>query len=145
MINWNWCKFDDLTPNQVYDILQLRELVFTIGQECTEPDIDDVDRTALHFSGYSEQQLAAYLRVYQSGEIIKIGRVVVHPDHQGKGLGRELMQKAVPHLRQQFPGKAIAMSAQYHLEKFYQSLGFQTIGDVYLEGGIKHIRMSMPA
>lgn len=145
MITWNWCKFDELTPNQLYDILQLRELVFTISQECDEPDMDDVDRTALHFTGYSDHKLAAYVRVFQSGDKIKIGRAVVHPDHQGKGLGRELMQKAAAYVRQQFPGKVIEISAQYHLEKLFQSIGFQSIGDVYLEAGIKHIRMSMPA
>lgn len=141
MITWQWFQFNELTPTQLYDILQLRELVFTFGQKCNEADMDDIDRTALHFTAYTESTLTAYLRVYQNDEKIKMGRIVVHPYHQGKGLGREMMLRAIPHLQQQFPDKTIEMSAQYYLEKFYQSLGFKTVSDVYMEAGIKHVRM----
>ncbi len=140
---WKWFQFNELTPNQLYDILQLREQVFTFRQDCNEPDMDNVDRTALHFTAYDEKQLTAYLRVYHADDKLKIGRVVVNPGFQGKGLGRELMVRAVKDLQQQFPGKAIAMSAQYYLEKFYQSLGFATISDVYMEAGIQHVRMML--
>lgn len=143
MAIWKWFQFNELTPDQLYDILQLRELVFTFGQKCSESDMDDVDRTALHLTAYSESKLAAYLRVYEKDGKVKMGRIVVHPDQQGKGLGREMMLVAIPYLQKQFPGKVIEMSAQYHLEKFYQSLGFQTVSDVYMEAGIKHVRMSL--
>jgi len=35
----------------------------------------------------------------------------------------------------------IKLSAQKHLEKFYNNLGFKTIGESYLEDGIPHIAM----
>ena len=143
MTIWKWFEFEDLTPNQLYDILQLRELVFTFGHKCDEADIDDVDRTALHFTAYSGSALVGYLRVYQKDGKVKMGRIVVHPDHQGKGLGREMMVLAILYLQQSFPGKTIEMSAQYHLEKFYQSLGFQTVSDIYMEAGIQHVSMSL--
>lgn len=139
----NWHKFNDLTAAQMYDILQLRELVFTIGQHCNECDMDDVDRTALHYTLYSQGRLIAYLRAYQVDDKLKLGRIVVHPDSQGKGLGREMMLDVLAYLGKEFHGKVIEMSAQYYLEKFYQSLGFETISEIYLEAGIQHVRMRL--
>lgn len=143
MHTWTWFQFNELKPNQLYDILQLRELVFTFGQHCNEYDMDDVDRIALHLTAYTDDKLIGYLRAYQADDKLKIGRVVVHPDFQGIGLGRELMQRSIKDLQQQFPQKVLEMSAQYYLEKFYQSLGFKTISDVYLEAGIQHVRMAL--
>jgi predicted GNAT family N-acyltransferase len=68
----NWYQFNDLTASQLYDILQLRELVFTIGQKCSEPDIDDVDRTAMHYVKYAGDKLVAYLRVYSADNQLKL-------------------------------------------------------------------------
>ena len=143
MTIWKWYEFNELTPNQLYSILQLRELVFTISQNCNEPDLDNVDISATHFTAYENEKLIAYLRAYPKDNKIKIGRVVVHPDYQHKGLGRAMMLQTIPHLQQHYPGKQLEMSAQYYLEKFYQSLGFVTTSDVYLEAGIQHVTMSM--
>jgi ElaA protein len=137
----NWYQFNDLTPTQLYDILQLRELVFTIGQQCSEPDIDDVDRTAMHYVKYDGDKLVAYLRVYSADNQLKLGRIVVHPEQQGKGLGKGMMVEVVEYLRCQHPDKGIEMSAQYYLQKFYQALGFETVSDIYLEAGIEHVYM----
>jgi ElaA protein len=39
----------------------------------------------------------------------------------------------------------ITLSAQSYLIHFYESLGFSTIGDQYLEDGIPHIKMKRKA
>ena len=142
MTVWKWYPFEELSPTLLYNILQLRELVFTIMQKCSEPDIDDVDLTALHFTAYEKNQLIAYLRAYLKDNKIKMGRIVVHPEHQKKGLGREMMLQAIPYLQQNYQNKVLEMSAQFYLEKFYQSLGFITVSEIYLEAGIQHIRIS---
>jgi ElaA protein len=139
----SWYQFNDLTATQIYDILQLRELVFTIGQKCSERDIDDVDRKAMHYVRYAGDKLAAYLRVYAADDKLKLGRIVVHPEQQGKGLGKEMMVEVVDYLRSQYPNKQIEMSAQAYLEKFYQSFGFETMSDLYLEAGIQHLSMRL--
>lgn len=139
----NWHRFNELSATQLYDILQLRELVFTFGQNCDECDMDDVDRTALHYTLYDQNKLIAYLRVYWVDDKIKLGRIVVHPDAQGKGIGRDMMVDVLAYLANEFPGKGIEMSAQCYLEKFYQSLGFETVSDIYLEASIQHVSMRL--
>jgi ElaA protein len=140
---WKWTTFEELTNSQLYDILQMRELVYTIGQNCDEADMDGVDKSALHLFSYHNDELLAYLRVYQKDGKYKIGRVIVNPEYQGKGFGREMMVEAVRYVKENFPGEAVEMSAQHHLEKFYHSVGFKTISDVYIEAGIDHVRMSL--
>ena len=39
-------KFDELTAEELYDILKLRVDVFVVEQECAYPEIDDKDQNA---------------------------------------------------------------------------------------------------
>ena len=40
--------FGELTVDQLYKILQLRERVFVLEQECLYQDLDDLDQRAIH-------------------------------------------------------------------------------------------------
>jgi ElaA protein len=40
-----------------------------------------------------------------------------------------------------YPGKAVRISAQQYLVRFYSRLGFRTTGEPYDEDGIPHIEM----
>jgi len=98
--------------------------------------------------GYSDNQLAAYTRLLAPG--IKypgasIGRVVTHPDQRGNGSGRQLMQYSLTACAERWPDADITISAQKYLEAFYQSLGFQTVSEPYMEDDIPHIEMLRPA
>jgi ElaA protein len=44
-----------------------------------------------------------------------------------------------------YPGQAVRIGAQSRLERFYQSLGFRTVSDMYIEDGIEHVQMLRPA
>ena len=37
------------------------------------------------------------------------------------------------------------IGAQIRLERFYQSLGFRTVSETYIEDGIEHVQMLRPA
>ncbi len=145
MIKWQVSAFNALSHQQLYDALQLRERVFTIIQKCSEPDMDGQDVEALHVLGYEGNTLVAYSRIYKKHHSMYIGRVVVNPDHQGKGLGRDMMVYIMQYLTTHFPGTKIEMSAQSYLEKFYQSFGFKSEGEIYEEAGIPHRHMSYDA
>lgn len=140
-MEWMWREFEVLSNRELYEILELREQVFTIGQKCTEPDMDGVDLDALHLLGYEAKMLVAYLRCYEKDGSLRLGRILVAPDHQGKGLGRMMMQETLSHLREHQPNMLIEMSAQKYLEDFYASLGFVTEGEPYQEAGIEHVFM----
>lgn len=137
-------RFNELTTLEVYEILQLRSEVFVVEQNCVYQDIDGKDEKAIHVSGYLNKQLAAYARLFQAGdyfELASIGRVVVSPKFRNLKLGHELMQEAIRQVQLQFNTTSIEISAQQYLEKFYQSQGFITISEMYLEDDIPHVRM----
>ncbi|MFT4156164.1 GNAT family N-acetyltransferase [Parafilimonas sp.] len=145
-LNMNWhCKaFNDLSPLELYKILQLRSEVFVVEQNCIFLDMDNKDEGSLHCVGFINGGLAAYARLAPPGYIyteISIGRVVTSPRHRSKGLGKELMQRSIELCRQYFGNGPIKIGAQYYLLKFYASLGFKVISDIYLEDGIAHVHM----
>lgn len=60
-------KFDELTVNELYDILKLRVDVFVVEQECPYPEIDNKDQNAYHIWLKDEDGIAAYVRVLDKG------------------------------------------------------------------------------
>lgn len=138
---WYFKSFNDLTPNELYDILQLRQQVFQIEQHCLYPDIDGIDRRAEHLIHYRENELSAYLRIFEAEPFIIFGRVVVSKKMRKSGLGKSLINKCLSFINKNHPEHTIKISAQLYLKKFYESFGFVTIGEPYDEDGIMHIIM----
>lgn len=136
--------FDELSVQELYDLLQLRNEVFVVEQNCPYLDLDGKDEEALHLMGFVNGKLAAYARLLKPGISYgdaAIGRVVVSPAYRGKSYGIELMKYAMRDCRNRFNTSVIIISAQKYLEKFYTDLGFVTKSDVYLEDNIPHVKM----
>ena len=72
---------------------------------------------------------------------MSIGRVVNAPSHRGKGIGQALMNNSIEHCYRLYGKGTIKIGAQLYLKRFYESLGFVQIGDIYLEDNIEHIKM----
>ena len=143
-IQWQCKAFNDLSPHELYKILQLRNAVFVVEQNCVFQDADNKDEGCLHLMGFINDELVAYTRLSPPNYIYKevsIGRVVTSPAHRSKGLGKELMQRSIDECKKHFGNGAIKIGAQYHLVKFYESLGFKMIGEKYLEDGIEPVHM----
>jgi ElaA protein len=143
-IKWSLKKFSELTPEELYTILQLRSEVFVVEQNCVFQDMDNKDQACYHLMGYENDKLIATTRLVPPGiiyDIPSIGRVVTSPAVRGGGVGRILMEKSIEETYQLFGKLPVKIGAQVYLLKFYTSLGFITSGDVYLEDGIEHIEM----
>jgi len=138
--------FYELSHDELYAILALRQEVFIVEQNCPFLDADGKDQIALHLMIFDkDQQLVAYTRlfdkdVYYEG-YTSIGRVVTSPKARGGGFGRVLMEKSIEKVLDLFGQAPIKIGAQKYLEKFYQSLGFQPTGNDYIEDGIPHTYM----
>ena len=145
-LNWILKKFDELTAVELYSIMQLRNEVFVVEQNCVYQDADDKDQLSMHFCGWDNEKLAAYTRIIPSGisyNDASIGRVVTSPAYRNKGMGRQLMKESISRTFSQFDCSAIKIGAQVYLTKFYQSLGFVQSSAAYLEDGITHIEMTL--
>lgn len=146
-INWIIKKFDELTPHELYSILQLRNIVFAIEQNCVYPDMDDKDQPAEHLMAWQNEMLIAYTRILPPGiayDEPSIGRVVTAPSVRGEGVGKQLIEKSLEQVYNKYGTTPVKIGAQLYLKKFYTELGFLQTSGVYLEDGIEHIEMVKP-
>ena len=146
-VHWVVDSFHDFTPDQLYNILQLRVDVFVVEQCCPYPELDDSDRhpETRHLAGHDQSgALIAYARLLPPGLRFpepNIGRFVVKKDSRGQGVGHQLLREAVKEINKIWPGHPIKISAQDYLQRFYERYGFIRMSDVYLEDEIPHIEM----
>ena len=143
-MNWILKKFESLTPHELYAILRLRSGVFVIEQKCVFQDMDNKDQECHHLMGWQEDLLTAYARLVPPGLTYKeasVGRVATSPAVRGSGAGKMLIEKSIEEVFTLYGKGPIKIGAQLYLKKFYNSFGFEQIGDVYDEDGIDHIKM----
>lgn len=143
-IEWSLKHFDELITSELYHILDLRNRIFVMEQNCVYADTDGKDLQSHHLAGYLNNTLICYARLLPPGLSYpepSIGRVVCESAYRRKGVGRMLMQKAVITVFELWNAKYIKISAQSYLIDFYESIGFQALGDPYLEDGISHREM----
>lgn len=141
---WRIKNFDNLSLKELYEILMIRQEVFVVEQTCYYLDADGSDEKAVHIWGEIEGKIVAYCRIFQPNFKYKeasIGRVLTSPDFRGQNLGKVLMQIALQTIQNRFKTKAIKISAQDYLLKFYSDLGFVDTFKKYLEDDIPHTEM----
>jgi len=135
-------RFAELSPSVLYGILKLRSDVFVVEQECVYPDVDgrDLEPDALHLWSEADGAVVAYLRVLNGPPdgASRIGRVVTAPSARSQGLAAALVHKALAATM-----GPVVLDAQSYLVEWYRGLGFQVIGDEYLDDGIPHVPMRL--
>lgn len=143
-MKWTLKPFDSLTPKELYNILQLRNEVFIVEQNCPYQDLDNKDLYAYHLMGEKENKLIAYSRLLAPGisySESSIGRVVSSPSERKTGMGKKLMTESIHQIRNLFQTDTIRIGAQMYLKKFYETFDFIQEGEPYLEDNIPHIIM----
>ena len=143
-VTCSWKEFNELSLDDLYAILNLRQKVFVLEQDCPYIDADYSDQDAIHLLGYKDNDLIAYLRAFKPGikyEGSSLGRIVTEINSRGLGVGKKIIKEGVKFLKKEYPDNEIIISAQHRLEDFYIDLGFTSRGEVYLEDDIDHIQM----
>ena len=146
--SWRCVPFAELTLDELYAALALRQRVFVVEQDCPYLDADGLDAPAWHLLGHdADGTLVAYARLLPGGTryaVPSVGRVVTAPEVRRTGLGRALMREALDEAARLWGAGEVRLAAQRYLERFYGELGFRPTGDPYLEDGIPHIDMVRP-
>ena len=144
MMNWILKSFAELTPDELYRILQLRNEVFIVEQNCPYQDLDNKDLKSWHLMGIEEDRLIAYSRLLAPGisySESSIGRIVSSPSVRKTGMGKKLVEESIRQINNLFKTDSIRIGAQLYLKLFYESFGFIQDGEIYLEDNIPHIIM----
>jgi ElaA protein len=149
-IIWRCREFAALSLVELQHIYAARQAVFVLEQQCFYADVDGLDEKAWHLAAWAPWQDGplAYARLFPPGvkyAEASIGRVLTTQGSRGRGLGKELVRRAVAESDAVFDGAALRISAQAHLDLFYQAFGFNAVSGPYMEDGIPHIEMLRPA
>ena len=145
-MDWYIKKFEQLSLDELYDILKMRSEIFVVEQECVYLDVDGKDKDVFHLFLKENNKILAYCRILPRGiayEEASIGRVIVNRNFRKEKLGETLITKAISYLKDVLKEKEIKIQAQAYLRSFYKKFGFQEISEEYLEDGIPHIDMKM--
>ena len=125
--------------------LKLRFEVFVDEQGVpVEEERDALDDTATHLLALQDGTPVGTARIVFQGETAKIGRVCVVKSARGTGLGAKLIEACVNVARNQARITRAKLGAQTHAIGFYEKLGFEVYGPVYLDAGIDHRDMVKP-
>lgn len=142
---WQVKYFPELTLNEFHDIIALRLKAFVVEQNCAYLDLDGKDKKSYHVicrDGYGN--VVATARILPPGlsyDDVAIGRVVIDESIRGKGIGHDLMDQSMKYAEAEFGKVPIRISAQKHLELYYNKHGFVSSGKEYLEDDIPHVEM----
>ena len=145
-MEFKWKSYSALTKQELYGLLNLRQQVFVVEQDCAFIDADFKDQDCDHLLAYQDSELVGYLRVGKPGQRYdgpEIGRVLTKESVRREGLGKVLTKMAIDFCALKYPKYDISLSAQHRLLNFYKEFGFEPIGEVYLEDDIDHIKMTL--
>ena len=136
-------KFEELTLNELYNIMKLRSIVFVVEQNCVYQDLDDIDKISYHFfiKG-NDDNIKSYIRIFEKDEeTAQIGRVVTDEKERRKGLASNLIKKGIEFCKKEMKKNKVYLEGQVYCKDLYLHLGFNIISDEFLEDGIPHYKM----
>ena len=135
-------QFNELSPEELYEIIKTRFDIFVIEQNIMCRDLDDVDKIALHvFCRDADGRVTGYLRVFWNDEtagVAQIGRVVTLT--HGVGIGGALLKKGIDVARQMGASSILLHSQEYAIG-YYAKQGSEVTSDIFLEDTIPHVEM----
>ena len=137
-------SFQELTVDELYELLRVRSEVFVVEQDCVYQDMDGDDQKAIHLWLTMTDKVVALARVCPAGthmSEISIGRVIT--TERGKGYGKQIMLYAIEAAKEHFGAKQIDIEAQEYAKGFYESVGFRQSSESFMLDGIPHIRMTL--
>jgi len=136
----------EVEPHPIARCREIRRLVFIEEQSVpAELEWDGLDELAEHFMATRgldpEARALGTARMRVVGDTAKAERVAVLPSARRHGLGRLLMEAIETRARDRSLAK-IQLNAQVAVIPFYEKLGYQGEGEIFLEAGIEHLAMS---
>ena len=135
-------RFEELSSEELYEIIKIRVAIFCLEQNCLYQDLDDKDKKAYHVYIKENDKIKAYLRVLDkaiSFDEISIGRVLT--TERGVGFGNIILKEGIRVAKEKINADKIKIEAQSYAKGYYEKFGFKQISDEFLEDGIPHIKM----
>lgn len=116
-----------------------------VGEQGVAEDIerDALDDTADHIVALLDDKPVGAGRLVVRGRTAVIGRMAVHSDARGTGVGAALLRE-LEQIARERGCTDVELHAQVSARGFYDRLGYAAHGETYHEAGIEHIHMHKP-
>jgi predicted GNAT family N-acyltransferase len=126
---------------EMNEALKLRYEVFVEEQNVpVELEIDEYDNDAIHVIYLVDENVVGTLRIVNKKGKAKIGRVAVKKTHRLQGIGAEMLRYALEFAKKNGYQESF-LESQTQATSFYEKLGFQAEGDIFMDAGIPHVLM----
>ena len=121
--------------------IDIRTTVFVDEQGFNE-EFDTIDSDCIHAIIYVDGKAAGCARMFkdENSNGYHIGRVAILKEYRKLHLGSEIMNAMIEKAKA-LGGDTAIVSAQCRVQGFYESLGFEASGDIYLDEHCPHIHM----
>jgi predicted GNAT family N-acyltransferase len=130
-----------VTVQDMAQVRAIRQQVFIDEQHIpAELEWDGHDDACMHVLAFASAGTAVGTgRLAPDG---RIGRMAVLASWRGRGAGRALLTALLSAAREA-GCERVNLHAQESARPFYRRAGFRTLGEPYLEAGIRHVSMEM--
>ena len=119
--------------------LTIRRQVFIIGQNISEKlELDDDTISATSFLSKVSNEPIGTARFRYTEFGVKLERFAVLKTSRNLGVGKALVLFILNQLKNE---KTIYLNAQESVISFYSKLGFEKVGDIFIEAEIPHQKM----
>lgn len=124
------------------EVIAVRMKIFVHEMQVpSDLELDNYDADATHLCVQDGARTMGTLRLIVTNDKVKVGRFALDKAYRRQGVGTQMMHK-VDTWCQQKAIYQLYLDAQTYVIPFYKTLGFVEQGDVFIDAGIPHIRMT---
>ena len=121
--------------------LEIRRIVFIDEQEVPEAlETEGEGPHCLHYLTFLGNQPIGTLRITPKPDYAKVERVAILKEARGTGAGAALMRYVLSDLAKKGYSEA-RLGSQISAQGFYEKLGFEPFGEIFVDADIDHIMM----
>ncbi len=135
--------YDELTKDELYEILSVRVQVFVAEQKCAYCEVDYRDQSAFHiFSRDDNGKIVAYLRVVDKGmgyEDVMIGHILSL--NRLQGYASRLLEEGVKVAKEKFNAERVVAEVQTYVKNIFEKQGFKKHSPIYYIDDIQYLLM----
>jgi predicted GNAT family N-acyltransferase len=118
---------------------EIRKKVFVDEQNCPADLEYQNDDVSIHFLAICDGTACGAARWRQTDKGIKLERFAVLPEYRGRHVGAALVHAVLNDIKER--NLTIYLNAQLSALGFYLPFGFEPVGDIFEEAGIRHRQM----
>ncbi len=129
------------TQAELIALMRLRIRVFVLEQGVPIAlELDPFDADARQFIVQVGDEYVATARLVTQAARGRVGRMAVDRRFRHQGIGRALIESIILTAREQGL-TTLELHAQEHAVVFYEKMGFETVGEAFVEASIPHWSM----